>query len=480
MKHLLTTLAFSLAAAGASAQALSDAQFVNGLALAGGALDLSTGSVFDRRIGYFSDIYFDPNRSEWWGLSDRGPGGGTLNYETRAQRFTLDIAATGAISNFQVQQTILFNNAGTAMNGLAPNPSSVLGNAFDPEGMVVNPITGNILVSDEYGPSLYEFDRQGALVRQFTTPTNLIPRNAVGTPNFASDAGNTLGKRTNRGFEGLAISPDGRYAFAMLQSATLGEGGSSGVYNRIVKFDTNTGLSVGQYAYKMDGSGNGRGISSLLALGNDRFLVLERNNLGIGVGAALTSGTNVADKAVFQIDLSLATDVTGVTLPTTVGAVLPVGVVVAAKGAKVIDLDVDTLAALGGKSPEKWEGLAIGPRLANGRFVVLAGTDNDYSVTQNGSGTQFDVYYRFTDADPSAGSIQCPIGQTSGCFLTTGGTTATLSSDYKLLPGVLHAYTADVAGYVSPIPEPGSVALALAGVVGMVGWRRRSRQQGAA
>ena len=480
MKHLLTTLAFSLAAAGASAQALSDAQFVNGLALAGGALDLSTGSVFDRRIGYFSDIYFDPNRSEWWGLSDRGPGGGTLNYETRAQRFTLDIAATGAISNFQVQQTILFNNAGTAMNGLAPNPSSVLGNAFDPEGMVVNPITGNILVSDEYGPSLYEFDRQGALVRQFTTPTNLIPRNAVGTPNFASDAGNTLGKRTNRGFEGLAISPDGRYAFAMLQSATLGEGGSSGVYNRIVKFDTNTGLSVGQYAYKMDGSGNGRGISSLLALGNDRFLVLERNNLGIGVGAALTSGTNVADKAVYQIDLSLATDVTGVTLPTTVGAVLPVGVVVAAKGAKVIDLDVDTLAALGGKSPEKWEGLAIGPRLANGRFVVLAGTDNDYSVTQNGSGTQFDVYYRFTDADPSAGSIQCPIGQTSGCFLTTGGTTATLSSDYKLLPGVLHAYTADVAGYVSPIPEPGSVALALAGVVGMVGWRRRSRQQGAA
>ena len=480
MKHLLTTLAFSLAAAGASAQALSDAQFVNGLALAGGALDLSTGSVFDRRIGYFSDIYFDPNRSEWWGLSDRGPGGGTLNYETRAQRFTLDIAATGAISNFQVQQTILFNNAGTAMNGLAPNPSSVLGNAFDPEGMVVNPITGNILVSDEYGPSLYEFDRQGALVRQFTTPTNLIPRNAVGTPNFASDAGNTLGKRTNRGFEGLAISPDGRYAFAMLQSATLGEGGSSGVYNRIVKFDTNTGLSVGQYAYKMDGSGHGRGISSLLALGNDRFLVLERNNLGIGVGAALTSGTNVADKAVYQIDLSLATDVTGVTLPTTVGAVLPVGVVVAAKGAKVIDLDVDTLAALGGKSPEKWEGLAIGPRLANGRFVVLAGTDNDYSVTQNGSGTQFDVYYRFSDADPSAGSIQCPIGQTSGCFLTTGGTTATLSSDYKLLPGVLHAYTADVAGYVSPIPEPGSVALALAGVVGMVGWRRRSRQQGAA
>jgi PEP-CTERM motif len=164
-----------------------------------------------------------------------------------------------------------------------------------------------------------------------------------------------------------------------------------------------------------------------------------------------------------------------VVLPSSAAAALPAGVVVAAKGAKVIDLDADTLAALGGKSPEKWEGLAIGPRLADGRYLVLAGTDNDYSVTQSGSGTQFDVYFRFSDADPYASSVQCPIGQTSGCFLTSNSSATTLGSDYQLLPGVLHAYTADVAGYVSPVPEPGSLALALAGVVGMVGWRRRSR-----
>lgn len=40
-----------------------------------------------------------------------------------------------------------------------------------------------------------------------------------------------------------------------------------------------------------------------------------------------------------------------------------------------------SLAALGGVSPEKWEGLAIGPRLDDGSYLVLAGTDNDYSVT---------------------------------------------------------------------------------------------------
>jgi hypothetical protein len=78
--------------------------------------------------------------------------------------------------------------------------------------------------------------------RAFTTPANLIPRNAVsGVPNFADDIGNTAGKRTNRGFEGLAVSPDGLYSYAMLQSAMLDEGGGDGVYARIVQFDNATG-----------------------------------------------------------------------------------------------------------------------------------------------------------------------------------------------------------------------------------------------
>ena len=82
------------------AQSVSNVSFVNGLALDGGTLDLSSGSSFDRRVGFFSDIYYDRSRNEWWGLSDRGPGGGTLPYDTRLQRFSIDIAANGAISNF--------------------------------------------------------------------------------------------------------------------------------------------------------------------------------------------------------------------------------------------------------------------------------------------------------------------------------------------------------------------------------------------
>ncbi len=465
-RHTFTAVVLALAccAGAAQAQSLTGASFVNGLALDGAALDLSSGSAAERRLGYFSDIYYDANRNEWWGLSDRGPGGGLLNYETRVQRFTLDIAANGAISNFQVAASVVFNNNGAAMNGLAPNPGNVLGNAFDPEGLVVNPLTGNLLVSDEYGPSLIEFDRNGNLLRRYTTPANLVPRNAAtGVPNYAGDTGNTAGKRTNRGFEGLAISADGRFAYAMLQSSMLDEGGSNGVFNRIVQFDTRTGTAVAQYAYRMDTSAQGRGISGLVALGGTRFLVLERNNRGIGVGATLAG----ADKAVYEIDLAGAQDVSNTVLSNSYAG----GVT---KVAKVMDLDTDTLAALGNQSPEKWEGLAVGPRLGNGSYLVLAGTDNDYSVTQSGSGTQFDVWFRFSEADPYASSIQCPIGQTTGCFLTSDSSSVVLGNDYRLLPGVLHAYTANIAGYVTPVPEPGTWALLGSGLA-LLAWRRRGR-----
>ena len=447
-------LALALTACGGSSSAVdacaqsacvtnfSDAVYQNGLVLAGDALDLSSGTQAERRLGYFSDIYYDPSRKQWWGLSDRGPGGGVLQYDTRVQRFEVDISALGAISNFRVVQTVKFMQGTQPFNGLAPNPTNVLGRAFDPEGIVINPKNGNLLVSDEYGPSLYEFDRTGQFVRAFTTPAGLIPRNTTtGVANFANDTGNTAGKRTNRGFEGLAISADGTFAYAMLQSATLNEGGSNGIYNRIVKFDVTTGTAMAQYAYAMERADQGQGISALVSLGNNKFLVLERNNRGIGPGATLAT----ADKVVFHSDLAGALDVSNVNLPATgtfVGAVK--------KGAKMMDLAANTLPALGNKSPEKWEGLAIGPQLANGNYLVLTGTDNDYSVTQNATGTQFDVYFRFTDTDPFATSIQCPIGSTNACFFTANNAPATLSSAYSLLPGVLAAFTAKITAYVSP------------------------------
>ena len=462
MKTRLTALVVAAAAALAPA-AHAAPSFAGGLVIDGARLDASGGTrVNDGRLGYFSDLYYDPQRNEWWGLSDRGPGGGTLHYETRIHRFTLDVdPASGAISNFQVIHTLILRQGGAALDGFAPEVAGPLDLAFDPEGIVVNPRTGHLLVSDEYGPSLVEINRAGQRVRAFEVPANLRPRNAVtGVVNHASNAGNTAGKRSNRGFEGLAISPDGNFAFAMLQSAMLDEGGGSGVYNRVVKFDTGTGRAVAQYAYRMEGSSQGRGISALVALNDHEFLVLERNNRGLGVDANLSS----PNKRVFKIDLATATDVSGIDLDAVGAVFMPV----AKQASPWLDLAAaatladPSLAALGGVSPEKWEGLTVGPLLRDGSYLVLAGTDNDYSVTQNGSGTQFDVFVKA--AAGSVSRIQCDIGSFANCLAinTDGSLGAALApgfdfSGYALIPGVLHAYKAnatDLAGYQVPNKRP--------------------------
>lgn len=458
-RTLTLAVSFSLMGTVTDPAAQAAPEFVNGMALDGGALDRSGGMDANTgRVGYFSDMYYDHQRNQWWGLSDRGPGGGLLSYETRVQRFRLKVdKKTGAISGFKILKTIIFKDEnGNPMNGLAPSPSNVLGNAFDPEGFVINPHNHSFYVSDEYGPSLYEFNDKGIRVRTFATPTNLVPRDNAGMPNFAGDTGNTRGKRTNRGFEGLAISPDGTYVYAMLQSAMLDEGGGNGLCNRIVKFSTVTGTAVAQYAYQMEGSSQGRGISALFAINDHEFLVLERNNRGLEVGAELSP----PNKKLYRIDITGATDFSPPAAPFA-AANCPAGKVTK-NPVPFLDLAADPLPEFGNKVPEKWEGLAVGPRLKDGSYVMVVGTDNDYSVTQNAVGQQFDVYFRVADTDPFVSSIQCPLGLITGCF-----TTADIAADGdidvmfdlpndgsdKLLPGVLHAYkvsAADLDNFVQP------------------------------
>lgn len=474
--------------------ALATPSYVNGIAIPGNTPDLSGDAGLNSRLGFFSDIYYDPNRNEWWALADRGPGGGTLSYDTRVEGFTIAVDPnTGAISNFQVTQTVKFtdpNNllgAGAGnLNGIAPNPTSILGRSFDPEGFVVHPLTGKFLVSDEYGPSLYEFNRDGTLNRVFTTPANLIPRNSgTGTPNFASDVGNDAGKRTNRGFEGLAISPDGKHAYAMLQSGMLDEGASQGVYNRIVKFDIETGEAVAQYAYKMEGSSQGRGISALVALNDHEFLVLERNNRGVGVDSELTP----PNKKVFKIDLTGATDVTNLDL-TDNGTTLKAGITPVSKVATpFLDLAGNSVPELANRAPEKLEGLAIGPRLFDGQYLLLFGTDNDFSVTQDpATSIQFDELFNPTDI----ARIRCPIG-----FVGPSNGDCTIVEDdgglgdpyvgsldgYALIPGVLFSYKTqdvDLAAYQAPAAsEPATLAMFGVGLAAL-GLIRRRRDPAAA
>jgi hypothetical protein len=471
--------------------------FVNGLVIGGGMLD-DTGEPGANagRLGFFSDIYYDPVREEWWALSDRGPGGGVLDYSTRLNRFSVDVhPVTGRISRFRIKETVRLSDPDGlltgpsnptvadpwALNGLNPGilngSPAVLGRSFDPEGLVINPRNGNFIISDEYGPSIYEFDREGRLLRVFETPANLVPKNG-GTVDYVADRGGlNAGRQDNRGFEGLAVTPDGKKLYAVLQDPLVNEpgpnNGRDGRVVRIVVFDNarrspTYGKSIAQYAYQLElqadvaariiaagggASGNdprqGRniGLSAIVAINEHEFLVLERDNRGIGVDDP--KGANVVgSKRVYRIDVRGATDISTLVLPAD-GNLGAVGIIPVAKSGVLIDLADDTVLP-NGKIAEKWEGLAIGPRLKRGGYLILAGNDNDYSVTQNAASVQFDVYVDF-----KGNSVQRDLDQPT---MLDGQFVGPVPSGFSLLPGVLHAYrasAADLAGYVRPGKDRG-------------------------
>jgi hypothetical protein len=250
---------------------------------------------------------------------------------------------------------------------------------FDPEGIRVS-ADGTFFISDEYGPYLFEFDRQGNLLRRLDVPESF----QIAAPNANPTielTGNTSGRQANRGMEGLAISPDGGTLFGMMQNALLqdnalmpGTVDRQSVNTRILRVDLATG-ATSEYVYQLDAFNRGQGVSEILAINDHEFLVVERDNRS---WLALEPQAPTR-KTIYRIDLTAATDVTGITLP---ASGLPVGVKAVVKSLFINLLDPDFgLHNNDAKAiAEKIEGLAWGPDLADGRHLLYVISDNDLSL----------------------------------------------------------------------------------------------------
>lgn len=365
------------------------------------------------RFGFYSDLVYDAKTGYWYALSDRGPGGGLIDYATRVQRLRIPYnATTGAIGQPVVDKTLLFSGKGQVpFNGLNPlllnGDVATLGASFDPEGLAVGK-GGHFYVADEYGPSVFEFTSSGQFIRAFATPDNLVPRTATHALDYVNGRPTIVrGRQDNRGFEGITLNASGDKLYAVMQDPLVNEGsGQDGRRSRnvrVVEFNVASGAATAQFVYRLEpisalnaidpstdddfsatNQGRSIGLSSIHALSDTDFLVLERDNRGLGVEVTAAP----LHKRVYRISLVGASDVSAVSLAGSND--LPAGVVAVSK---VPELDIlAALRAAGATDiPEKLEGLAIGPRLADGRYLVLIGSDNDYSVTQTGAGEQFEV-----------------------------------------------------------------------------------------
>jgi hypothetical protein len=234
-----------------------------------------------------------------------------------------------------------------------------------------------VFISDEYGPYVNQFDRAtGERIKSFALPANLAAANLdpVGATEIANNT--TNGRVTNKGMEGLAITPDGTMLVGIMQAA-LGQDGGKSI--RIVTIDIASGATH-EYAYKLT---NGSGASEIIAINNHEFLIDERDGKGLG------DSSNAVVKQLYKIDITGATEVSGMTGSSALGA---------AAIPKTLFLDVAATLNANGISkaniPSKIEAMAFGQDiLDNGTLfhILYVANDNDF-VPDVAGANQFYVF----------------------------------------------------------------------------------------
>ncbi|MGH8556020.1 MAG: esterase-like activity of phytase family protein [Methylococcales bacterium] len=242
---------------------------------------------------------------------------------------------------------------------------------FDPEGVRVSNDGKSVFISDEYGPYVYQFKRTtGKRMKAFKLPDYFAVTHlrAFEKGPDGEIAVNTVGRTTNKGMEGLAITSNGKTLVGSMQTQLLQD---EKKYVRIVTINIETGATH-EYAYLLT---DGSGVSEIVAINNHEFLVDERDGKGLG------DGSSAVVKKLFKIDLTGAADISGTV---SIGTGTPTV-------AKTLFLDVVAELTANGISatniPAKIEGVAFGPDIliegAN-KHTLFVANDNDFLATVNG------------------------------------------------------------------------------------------------
>lgn len=283
------------------------------------------------------------------------------------------------------------NRAGVAYfsgrsDNFAPGSSSVAtsNGRLDPEGIRIAGDGRSVFISDEYGPSLYQFDRKtGRRIASLSLPANLASPN-LSPLGDVEIAGNEIGRTANKGMEGLAITPDGKLLLGAIQAALRQDAAvpASKKLVRLVAIEIPTG-ETREYGYMLT---EGSGVSEILAINNHEFLVLERDGGGLG------DKNPAVTKKLYRVDIAGAADIGG--LDGAAASAAAIG------KTEVLDI-VKLLGAHGvapAQVPSKIEGVAFGPDIVvSGKrlHTLYVMNDNDFRPDLAGA----DMIYAFGFAD---------------------------------------------------------------------------------
>jgi hypothetical protein len=353
-----------------------------------------------------SGLAYDAKENVVFAVSDRGPGDGSIDYCPRFDVLRVERSPQnkGELKIEVLKTVLLHDRDGKEMTGLAPQvsdkplPQMRDGRVcIDPEAIALAP-DGTVYISDEYGPMLYQFNRDGKMIRFIGPPANYLPRAADGKIDYESK-NIASGRVSNHGFEGMALSADGKQAALILQNGLIQDGGKNARLTRMLVVDLATAQPVAEYAYEFPDAEsmelnrsqrkhnrvkqNDLSISELTTLDPSRFLALERDNFG--ANGDIDFKTPVY-KCIFVADVGQATNLLSIAnrpydqLPGTPNfkALFPNDKVVPA-GKKLLVNFAEPPAPLAPNDfAAKWEGVTLLPVSNSGDRQMLIGCDNDF------------------------------------------------------------------------------------------------------
>ncbi|KND42753.1 esterase-like activity of phytase family protein [Streptomyces stelliscabiei] len=320
-------------------------------------------------VGGLSAITYDVKSGTYYVISDDRSQTGPARFYTARLDLTGD-----ALKSVELTGT----HPWLRPDGSAFPPTSTATVAPDPEGIAVDPRDGSLAWTSEGerivpsdGPALLgdPWIRRATTTGTYAGQLPLPPQLHMNSQEF--------GPRKNQTLEGVTFTPDGRRIVTAMEDPLHQDGDDPtpehGALTRITVHDARTGQPLSQYAYPLEplfaatpaGSTDTNGVSDLVALGHDRFLVLER--------ASIFTDNNWKAR-IYLVDLHGATDVLGRDSLTD-ASVRPVKPV---RKTLVTDLsDVPGLSRV-----DNVEGITLGPRLPDGRRAVVLVSDDNFAARQ--------------------------------------------------------------------------------------------------
>ncbi len=276
-----------------------------------------------------SDIFHDPDDSynEFWAVTDRGPNGNPGKRTFVVPKFDPVILHIRVSDTITILSALpILDASGNPVTGLPNVPTfdetpwdfdgsntiDLNVNGLDTEG-IVRTRDGTFWLVDEYSPSLVHVDRDGSVIDRFVPQDSLLATTLANTPNYRVKK--YLPKilnfrRQNRGFEGLAITPDETTLFLAVQSPleypTRTVGRASRMI-RILRFDIRTERVTGEFAYQFDEVCSFLGLAAGCSTAPDEMKISSMTAI-TATSLLVDERTDTLAK-VYRVDLSNATNI---------------------------------------------------------------------------------------------------------------------------------------------------------------------------